>query len=138
MLQQQEQQHQGKDDPGPDGAEPGGEGNAQKAPQDAAGKEVSAVGPQLGEGSKLHGVGVGRQEHMPQRAHEDREQTHTPEPQDHRLLPAEEEDPGGHDQGEDVSNLLKSAGFTNVWVKKDLAGLDRVVVGMYNIDNCEH
>ena len=44
----------------------------------------------------------------------------------------------GHDQGEDVSNLLKSAGFTNVWVKKDLAGLDRVVVGMYNIDNCEH
>ena len=44
----------------------------------------------------------------------------------------------GHDQGEDVSNLLKSAGFTNVWGKKDLAGLDRVVVGMYNIDNCEH
>jgi len=44
----------------------------------------------------------------------------------------------GHDQGEDVSNILKDAGFSNVWVKKDLAGLDRVVVGMYNIDNCEH
>lgn len=44
----------------------------------------------------------------------------------------------GHDQGEDVSNLLKDAGFSNVYVKKDLAGLDRVVVGMYNIDNCEH
>lgn len=44
----------------------------------------------------------------------------------------------GHDQGEDVSKLLKDAGFTNVWVKKDLAGLDRVVIGMYNIDNCEH
>lgn len=44
----------------------------------------------------------------------------------------------GHDQGEDVSGLLKEAGFTNVWIKKDLAGLDRVVIAMYNIDNCEH
>ena len=44
----------------------------------------------------------------------------------------------GHDQGKDVSELLKRAGFTNVWVKKDLAGLDRVVIAMYNIDNCEH
>ena len=44
----------------------------------------------------------------------------------------------GHDQGEDVSRLLKEAGFTNVWVKKDLAGLDRVVIAMYYIDNCEH
>lgn len=44
----------------------------------------------------------------------------------------------GHDQGEYVSNLLKDAGFSNVWVKKDLAGLDRVVIAMYNIDNCEH
>ena len=44
----------------------------------------------------------------------------------------------GHDQGEEVSELLKDAGFTNVWVKKDLAGLDRVVIAMYNIDNCEH
>lgn len=44
----------------------------------------------------------------------------------------------GHDQGEEVSNLLKDAGFSNVWVKKDLAGLDRVVIAMYNIDNCEH
>lgn len=44
----------------------------------------------------------------------------------------------GHDQGEDVSKLLKDAGFSNVWIKKDLAGLDRVVIAMYNIDNCEH
>ena len=44
----------------------------------------------------------------------------------------------GHDQVEDVSVLLKEAGFSNVWVKKDLAGLDRVVIAMYNIDNCEH
>jgi len=44
----------------------------------------------------------------------------------------------GHDQGEDVSELLKEAGFSNVQVKKDLAGLDRVVIAMYNIDNCEH
>ena len=44
----------------------------------------------------------------------------------------------GHDQGEEVSALLKEAGFSNVWVKKDLAGLDRVVIAMYNIDNCEH
>jgi len=44
----------------------------------------------------------------------------------------------GHDQGKEVSELLEEAGFTNVWVKKDLAGLDRVVIAMYNIDNCEH
>ena len=44
----------------------------------------------------------------------------------------------GHDQGKEVSELLGEAGFTNVWVKKDLAGLDRVVIAMYNIDNCEH
>ncbi len=44
----------------------------------------------------------------------------------------------GHDQGKEVSDIMKEAGFTNVWVKKDLAGLDRVVIGMYYIDNCEH
>lgn len=38
----------------------------------------------------------------------------------------------GHDQGEDVSNLMKEAGYVDIAVKKDLAGLDRVVVGMYN------
>ena len=38
----------------------------------------------------------------------------------------------GHDQAEDVSKLMKSAGFCNIYVKKDLAGLDRVVCGMYN------
>lgn len=39
----------------------------------------------------------------------------------------------GHDQGEDVSELMKAAGFADVTVKKDLAGLDRVVFGVYNV-----
>ncbi len=38
----------------------------------------------------------------------------------------------GYDQGEDVKRLMKQAGFTGVTVKKDLAGLDRVVFGKYN------
>ena len=37
----------------------------------------------------------------------------------------------GHDQGDDVSGLMKVAGFSGVTVKKDLAGLDRVVFGVY-------
>lgn len=39
----------------------------------------------------------------------------------------------GHDQGEAVKALMENAGFSEVVVKKDLAGLDRVVLGMYNI-----
>ena len=39
----------------------------------------------------------------------------------------------GHDQGEDVKNLMENAGFSSVSVKKDLAGLDRVVFGEYNM-----
>lgn len=39
----------------------------------------------------------------------------------------------GHDQGEDVKNLMEEAGFSGVYVKKDLAGLDRVVFGEYTI-----
>ena len=38
----------------------------------------------------------------------------------------------GHDQREDVSRLLLEAGFACVQAKKDLAGLDRVLMGMYN------
>ena len=38
----------------------------------------------------------------------------------------------GHDQGEDVARIMEDAGFAEVSVKKDLAGLDRVVSGMYN------
>ena len=38
----------------------------------------------------------------------------------------------GHDQGADVSEMMTSAGFENVQVIKDLAGLDRVVFGIYN------
>jgi len=35
----------------------------------------------------------------------------------------------GYDQGEDVSALMRQAGYTEVTVVKDLAGLDRVVIG---------
>ena len=37
----------------------------------------------------------------------------------------------GHDQGSDVKNLMENAGYKDVYVKKDLAGLDRIVCGMY-------
>ena len=36
----------------------------------------------------------------------------------------------GFDQGKDVSKMMTDAGFSNVCVKKDLAGNDRVVTGM--------
>ena len=39
----------------------------------------------------------------------------------------------GHDQGQDVSELMVKAGFQNVRVIKDLAGNDRVVGGIYNV-----
>ena len=35
----------------------------------------------------------------------------------------------GHDQADDVSNLLMDAGFKNITVFKDLAGKDRTVIG---------
>lgn len=38
----------------------------------------------------------------------------------------------GYDQSRDVEMLLKEAGFTEVCTQKDLAGLDRVVTGVYN------
>lgn len=38
----------------------------------------------------------------------------------------------GYDQGEAVTDLLKEAGYEALCVKKDLAGLDRVVIGRYN------
>jgi release factor glutamine methyltransferase len=37
----------------------------------------------------------------------------------------------GYDQGESVPALLQAAGFVDVTVKKDLAGNDRVVRGVY-------
>ena len=40
--------------------------------------------------------------------------------------------------GQDVKCLMEKAGFENVTVKKDLAGLDRVVFGVYNIAEGEH
>ena len=39
----------------------------------------------------------------------------------------------GYDQAQDVKKLMEDAGFSNITVKKDLAGLDRVVFGVYNI-----
>ena len=36
----------------------------------------------------------------------------------------------GFDQGEDVAGLMREAGLTDVSVKKDLAGLDRVIIGV--------
>lgn len=38
----------------------------------------------------------------------------------------------GYDQGEAVSELMRAKGYCNVIIKKDLAGLDRVVYGMYD------
>lgn len=38
----------------------------------------------------------------------------------------------GYDQAEAVSGLLQEAGYVKIEVKKDLAGLDRVVYGMYS------
>lgn len=40
----------------------------------------------------------------------------------------------GYDQGEAVRRLMEEAEFTEVTVKKDLAGLDRVVSGAYNLE----
>ena len=37
----------------------------------------------------------------------------------------------GHDQGQAVSDMMKEAGFSEVTVVKDFAGLDRVVYGSY-------
>lgn len=38
----------------------------------------------------------------------------------------------GHDQGQKVKNLMVNKGYSNVKVIKDLAGLDRVVIGNLN------
>ena len=38
----------------------------------------------------------------------------------------------GSDQAEAVKTLLQEAGYENIEVKKDLAGLDRVGYGMYS------
>lgn len=37
----------------------------------------------------------------------------------------------GYDQGEDVAGLMRDAGLTDVRVRKDLAGMDRVVSGRW-------
>ena len=35
----------------------------------------------------------------------------------------------GHDQAEDVSEIMKKNGYTKIYTKKDLQGIDRVVIG---------
>ena len=38
----------------------------------------------------------------------------------------------GHDQGESVKKLMEEEGFSNIKLVKDLAGLDRVLLGYFN------
>lgn len=38
----------------------------------------------------------------------------------------------GYDQAEDVTELMDQAGFSDIRIRKDLAGLDRVVFGRYD------
>lgn len=38
----------------------------------------------------------------------------------------------GHDQSDDVKKIMKDNGYTNIYTKKDLQGIDRVVIG-FNI-----
>ena len=38
----------------------------------------------------------------------------------------------GCEQGEAVTSLLENAGYKDICVKKDLAGLDRIAAGRYN------
>ena len=42
----------------------------------------------------------------------------------------------GYDQGEAVEQILKASGFSEIKIKKDLAGLDRVVSGVYDKKQC--
>ena len=35
----------------------------------------------------------------------------------------------GHDQAQDVCNIMKSNGYSKIYTKKDLQGIDRVVIG---------
>ncbi|MGL5692807.1 MAG: peptide chain release factor N(5)-glutamine methyltransferase [Peptostreptococcaceae bacterium] len=35
----------------------------------------------------------------------------------------------GHDQAEDVAKIMKNNGYTKIYTKKDLQGIDRVVIG---------
>lgn len=39
----------------------------------------------------------------------------------------------GYDQGEEVRRLMENAGYTEVEIVKDFAGLDRVVYGVYSV-----
>ncbi|WP_041721304.1 peptide chain release factor N(5)-glutamine methyltransferase [Alkaliphilus metalliredigens] len=41
----------------------------------------------------------------------------------------------GYDQGEQVKGLMETRGFSRVEVIRDLAGLDRVVIGQWTVEN---
>lgn len=38
----------------------------------------------------------------------------------------------GHDQGKDVYALMEENGYKNIEIRKDMSGLDRIVLGMYD------
>lgn len=40
----------------------------------------------------------------------------------------------GHDQGEEVKKIMESLGYTDIYVKKDMANLDRIVIGIRKVD----
>ena len=40
----------------------------------------------------------------------------------------------GHDQAEEVKNIMKNNNFYNIKVLKDLAGLDRVIFGKIKLN----
>jgi modification methylase, hemK family len=44
----------------------------------------------------------------------------------------------GYKQGKNVAEIMTSSGFKNIEVIKDLAGLDRVVVGQKIINKIEN
>ena len=35
----------------------------------------------------------------------------------------------GHDQAQDVAMIMQNNGYTNIYTKKDIQGIDRVVIG---------
>ena len=44
----------------------------------------------------------------------------------------------GCSQGEDVAGLLRKEGFENIEIRKDLSGLDRVVLGRKKLQEEKH
>ena len=98
---QEEEHHQHEDDPRADLAEPGGEGDPQKAPQDAAAEAVDPVPPQGGEGPQAHVVGIGGADHVEEGAEDHRKEAQAPHPAGDPLLPDGQQDHRRRRQGGD-------------------------------------